>query len=100
GNIEFIGRNDGQVKIHGYRIELSEIEHAISQIEGIKQVCVVTKSRQTDTGIAKIIVGYYVKDQDFLSLTSDVGQNALFQRLPEYMIPRSLIALDSFPLTI
>ena len=100
GNIEYIGRNDDQVKIHGYRIELGEIEHAMSQIEGVEQVCVLTKSRQTETGVAKSIVGYYVLDSKFEVLTSAEIQNKLSQVLPNYMVPGSLMAIESFPLTI
>lgn len=65
GNIDFVGRNDDQVKINGNRIELGEIQNAIEDIEGIKQSCVLVKERQTDEGLAKIIVGYYVLDEEF-----------------------------------
>ena len=49
GQIEYVGRKDSQIKISGYRIELSEIEHALSQIKGIKQACVLTKEIQLKT---------------------------------------------------
>src|SRR5687768_8410345 len=39
GYIEFKGRNDDQVKIQGYRIELGEVEHALSQLAGMRQSC-------------------------------------------------------------
>ncbi|MBY7025342.1 MULTISPECIES: non-ribosomal peptide synthetase [Clostridium] len=42
GNIEFLGREDSQVKVGGYRIELGEIEHALSSVNGIKQAIVTT----------------------------------------------------------
>src|SRR5262249_22775167 len=40
GNLEYIGRNDFQVKIRGNRIELEEIESALSSLEGVRQACV------------------------------------------------------------
>ena len=62
GNLEYIGRNDDQVKIRGYRIELGEVEHALLQIEGIKQASVLARERETDSGKTKYLVGYYVWD--------------------------------------
>jgi len=66
GSIEYIGRNDNQVKIRGHRIELGEIEHALTQIDGIKQACVLTKERKTEVGINKYLVGYYVPNRNSL----------------------------------
>ncbi|WKL50107.1 amino acid adenylation domain-containing protein [Flavobacterium pectinovorum] len=99
GNIEYLGRNDEQVKIRGYRIELAEIEHAISQIEGIKQVCVLAKDRQTETFSQKYLVGYYVLDTGDVTLDSTLIQDRLSEILPDYMIPSVLMAMESFPLT-
>ncbi|PZX36282.1 non-ribosomal peptide synthase protein (TIGR01720 family)/amino acid adenylation domain-containing protein, partial [Nonlabens dokdonensis] len=97
GNLEYIGRNDDQVKIRGYRIELGEIEYALRSIEGITQSCILAKERETDLGFVKYLVGYYV-------LESDVSEafilDALSKVLPDYMIPSSLVKMDSFPLTI
>ncbi|MFD0749590.1 amino acid adenylation domain-containing protein, partial [Mucilaginibacter calamicampi] len=67
GSLEFIGRNDEQVKVRGYRIELGEIENALVDIEGIKQSCVITKERKTASGTNKYLVGYYVADSDHTS---------------------------------
>ncbi|MDR7132685.1 amino acid adenylation domain-containing protein, partial [Algoriphagus sp. 4150] len=67
GNIEYIGRNDDQVKIRGYRIELAEIEHAMNRIGGIKQSCVVVKEKQTAGGANKYLIGYYVKDLNYIT---------------------------------
>ena len=49
GNIEYVGRNDNQVKVGGYRIELGEVEHSMSQIKGIKQACVIAPCICHDT---------------------------------------------------
>jgi amino acid adenylation domain-containing protein/non-ribosomal peptide synthase protein (TIGR01720 family) len=99
GNIEYIGRNDDQVKIRGYRIELGEVENALTQLEGIQQACVLAKEKTTGSSIHKYLVGYYVLDT-----TADIDESSILkklsERLPEYMVPASLVAMPSFPLTI
>jgi 2-polyprenyl-3-methyl-5-hydroxy-6-metoxy-1,4-benzoquinol methylase len=62
GNLEYLGRNDEQVKIRGYRIEPGEVEHALSQVAGIRQSCVVVRERETEAGTIKYLAGYYVPD--------------------------------------
>jgi amino acid adenylation domain-containing protein len=99
GNLEYVGRNDDQVKIRGYRIELGEIEHALAQVPGIKQSCVLVKERETESGSTKYLVGYYVLDTAKI-LTQEVIQEKLSTVLPEYMVPTAFVAMDSFPLTI
>ncbi len=100
GNLEFIGRNDGQVKIHGYRIELGEIEHAISHIPGVNQCCVLAKERKTESGTDKYLVAYYVLDRNDDSLDQTTILDRLSQILPEYMLPNVLVEMESFPLTV
>ncbi|WP_152537428.1 non-ribosomal peptide synthetase [Aquimarina pacifica] len=98
GNLAYIGRNDDQVKIRGYRIELGEIESSMNTIDGISQSCVLAKERVTESGVSNYLVGYYVLDTD--SLTDDFILEHLSKTLPDYMIPSSLVKLESFPLTI
>ncbi|AGC75283.1 non-ribosomal peptide synthetase [Nonlabens dokdonensis] len=100
GNLEYIGRNDDQVKIRGYRIELGEIEHTLASIEGITQSCVIAKGRETETGTIKYLVGYYVLDVSDVALSEESILESLSLALPDYMIPSSLVKMDSFPLTI
>ncbi|MEP7107701.1 MAG: amino acid adenylation domain-containing protein [Ferruginibacter sp.] len=100
GNLEYIGRNDDQVKIRGFRIELGEVEHALSQIRGIRQSCVLAKERETGSGIDKYLVGYYVPDNSDDTITPAVITEKLSQSLPGYMVPGSLVAMESFLLTI
>jgi len=89
GNIEYLGRNDFQVKINGLRIELGEIENVISQFKGIGQALVTTHQEQQ-------LVAYYqtIEDISLGELTSH-----LTAKLPEYMIPSVFIAIESWPLT-
>ena len=67
GNLEYIRRNDDQIKIRGYRIELAEIEHALLEVPGIKQCCVMAKEKQSKAGTNKYLVGYYVLDRNHIS---------------------------------
>ncbi|MCV9934616.1 amino acid adenylation domain-containing protein [Flavobacterium sp. LS1R47] len=100
GNIEYISRIDDQVKIRGYRIELGEIEHAISQIKGIKQVHVLAKERQTETGNTKYLVAYYVLEDSNKIFDEAIILENLSQVLPHYMVPASFVAMEFFPYTI
>lgn len=100
GNIEYMGRNDDQIKIRGYRVELGEIENALSSVKGIKQSCVLTKERETALGRMKYIVGYYILENKQYPLEADFIKEELKKYLPEYMIPDALIAMDDFPMTI
>jgi len=100
GNLEFIGRNDDQVKIRGYRIELAEIEYAMTKISGIKQCCVLVKERNTESGSDKYLIAYYVLNSKEDSLTQTVILDKLSQMLPEYMVPSTIVMMESFPLTI
>ncbi len=100
GKLEFIGRNDDQVKIRGFRIELGEIEQALLQIPGIRQCCVLGKERKTETDSNKYLVAYYVADNNCETHTQAGILDKLSQTLPEYMVPRALVVMEFFPLTI
>lgn len=95
GNIEFLGREDFQVKIQGYRIELGEVEAALSQHAAVRG-CAVTAIGERHGN--KRLVGYVIPDEKQPPSASDL-QNFLRQSLPEYMIPPAFVMLDSFPLT-
>jgi amino acid adenylation domain-containing protein len=93
GNIEYLRRNDNQVKLRGYRIELGEIEAVLSAGPGVKQAVVVL--REMRPGDVRL-VAYVVAD----GAPSDADLRAhLRSRLPEYMTPQHFVTLPSFPLT-
>ena len=98
GHLEYLGRNDDQVKLRGYRIELGEIEHALSGIEGISQSCVVLRENDTMVGSMKYLVGYYIPEEGADLTTSSIDE-ALQASLPDYMIPIGYLEMASFPLT-
>lgn len=94
GLIEYVGRASSQVKILGFRVELAEVEAALSSYSGLAQVVVVV--RQLESG-EKRLVGYVVPesgDIDLGALRAHVRES-----LPDYMIPAAFIQLDSLPLT-
>ena len=96
GNLEFIGRNDNQIKIRGYRVELGEIEHAFSYIEAIQQACVLSKKRSDGS---KYLVAYYVLNNENERIDQAVILEKLSKLLPEYMVPSLLVGMERFPLT-
>src|SRR5262249_12117011 len=57
GEVEYLGRKDGQVKVRGYRVEVGEVEEVMRRRGGVKEAVVVVKGE----GERKRLVGYYVK---------------------------------------
>jgi amino acid adenylation domain-containing protein len=100
GNIEYIGRNDFQVKIRGNRIELSEIEARLNRYPEVKQSVVLAKESRVANNTSpenKYLVAYYVANT---KLNEADILNELAQNLPDYMLPTLLIHLDVIPLTV
>jgi len=93
GNIEYLGRNDDQVKINGYRIELGEIETVLGQMPGIHHAVVIATQ---ETAANRKLVGYVVPKEIF---DKDAIIKYLKERLPDYMVPASLVKLENIPLT-
>jgi amino acid adenylation domain-containing protein/non-ribosomal peptide synthase protein (TIGR01720 family) len=94
GNIEFLGREDSQVKIQGYRIELGEIEAALEEHESVRAAVVNAFGEQRGS---KRLIGYIVPEQT--QPTSAELQLHLKAKLPEYMIPTTFMFLDKLPLS-
>jgi amino acid adenylation domain-containing protein len=95
GIIEFLGRGDNQVKVRGFRIELSEIELALREHPGLRQAVVLAcKDEEFD----KVIVAFVVPRQEGLLEATELNQ-FLAERLPDYMIPTRYVVLDALPLT-
>ncbi|RBL90505.1 non-ribosomal peptide synthetase [Chitinophaga flava] len=93
GNIEYKGRVDDQVKIHGYRIEPGEIEHALQLHPQIRSaVVIVTTNNAGD----KVLAAYVTSMTAIVS--ADI-QAYLSTILPDYMVPRYIIQLEELPVT-
>lgn len=95
GQISFLGRIDDQIKIRGYRIEPNEIVALLNEYPGVRTSAVVPRQRGTD----RHLIAYLVLGPGFPLAASSL-QDFLRQRLPEYMIPRVFVRLESMPLTV
>ncbi|HEY1892832.1 MAG TPA: amino acid adenylation domain-containing protein [Steroidobacteraceae bacterium] len=93
GNVEYLGREDHQVKIRGLRIELGEIENTIRQYAGVVD-CVTVVKRYSETVI--LIVAFIVSRED---LRLDELKAFLKTRLPDYMVPNHFQPIAEIPLT-
>ncbi len=94
GDIEFLGREDFQVKINGYRIELGEIEAILKQHPAIEQAVVSAVGEERNK---QQLVAYIVSKDP--SLSSTEFQLYLQQKLPKYMVPDTFVQLKVLPLT-
>ncbi|MCG7548608.1 non-ribosomal peptide synthetase [Pseudoalteromonas sp. Of7M-16] len=97
GKLEFVGRVDEQVKVRGYRIELSEIEHQISLVDGVVSNIVIVA--QDDVGNKRIIAYVESTHADERSLARLLGEK-LQTALPDYMIPAAFIKVAQWPKTL
>ncbi len=95
GGLEFLGRIDQQVKIRGYRIEPAEVEAVLGMHPSVREAAVVVRS---DARGDNALVGYVSADAG-----ADVGARELRawmrERLPEYMVPGAIVALERLPLS-
>jgi amino acid adenylation domain-containing protein/non-ribosomal peptide synthase protein (TIGR01720 family) len=95
GRIEFLGRADDQVKVHGYRIELAEIEITLRAHAAIAESVVV--AREDQPGDRRLVA--YVVPRDHAAPAPTDLRAFLKDRLPEYMTPSAFVFLDRLPLT-
>ncbi|TDP97977.1 non-ribosomal peptide synthetase/type I polyketide synthase [Labedaea rhizosphaerae] len=99
GSLEFLGRNDNQVKVRGHRIELGEIETRLAEHPAADRAVAVVRG----DGAEKAIVAYVTLTGG--AAESDAGPDAgqwrehLRGSLPDYMLPSAFVVLPSFPLT-
>jgi amino acid adenylation domain-containing protein len=94
GLLQFMGREDRQVKVRGYRIELPEIESALLASPLVRQAAVVVADPRKDGD--RVLVAYVVARPGF-----DAGRcrAELDVRLPAWMIPAWIVSIDELPLT-
>ncbi|HMN78587.1 MAG TPA: amino acid adenylation domain-containing protein [Burkholderiaceae bacterium] len=95
GRLEFVGRNDQQIKLRGYRIELGEIEAVLAGYPGVRQNVVLVRE---DAPGDQRLVGYVVIEGD-VGFEEAGARRALRGRLPEYMVPNVFVSLPAMPLT-
>ncbi|MBX8484721.1 non-ribosomal peptide synthetase [Pseudomonas cichorii] len=95
GSLQFMGRNDFQVKVRGFRIELEEIESRLSGCAGIKEAAVI--AREEIPGEKRLVAYVVAQTGQFLSATA--LREELAPQLPEYMLPSAFVIIDAMPLT-
>lgn len=95
GILDFVGRNDGQVKLRGHRIELGEIEALLARQPGVRQAVVQLRSdRPNDPRLA----AYLVVEPGHALSPGDL-RKALRLRLPDYMVPQHIVEMAALPLS-
>ena len=97
GILEYLGRQDTQVKINGLRIEVGEVETAILRQEGVRSVAVVARPLGVDLQKPRLIA--YIVSDPLSELNADKLREQLPQVLPAYMIPSRFIFVPSIPLS-
>ena len=105
GSISFVGRKDFQIKIRGFRVELGEIESALSAHPQVSEGVVV--AHENGAGDKRLIAYCVWENKASTTTPSPLGGGAqaaelrefLKHKLPEYMVPSSFVMLDQLPLT-
>ncbi|EPR13630.1 non-ribosomal peptide synthetase [Ruminiclostridium papyrosolvens] len=96
GSLEYIGRNDNQVKIRGLRVELNEIEAIIDTLDGIEK-SIVNAYKKSDGD--SYLVAYFIA-REGVNIDGREIRELLKRKLPEYMIPSYYIQLEKLPVTV
>ena len=91
GQLRYVGRADEQVKIRGYRIELGEIQTALAGVAGVQQAVVIARE---DRPGDRRLVGYVTGTADPAGIRAQLAE-----RLPAYMVPAAVVAIEALPLT-
>jgi len=92
GQIEYLGRKDCQFKIRGFRVELEEIEEAISKQHGVENAVVVVNENNNNELVAFITTS-------FCSVVSSKVLEFAAELIPSYMVPNRLVKVEEIPLT-
>lgn len=95
GNIELLGREDFQVKIGGYRIELGEIEKTLREHQAVRDAVVLAADEEGDS---KRLVAFVVA-ADRTPPESGELRTFVRDKLPEYMVPKTVTLVEELPLT-
>ncbi|MDT5155435.1 MAG: hypothetical protein QOI01_7168, partial [Mycobacterium sp.] len=96
GQLQYLGRADQQVKIRGHRIELGEVQSALSALDGVDQAAVIARE---DPPGDKRLVGY-VTERPNATIDPATVRAMIADRLPAYMVPAAVMVLETLPLTV
>lgn len=95
GGIQLVGRQDDQVSIRGYRVELSDVERHLAQIEGVATACVLPEK---DAQGRTFLFAHAVINRNDLSLDSQILRSRMQAAVPTYMVPTVILLHDRLPL--
>jgi D-alanine--poly(phosphoribitol) ligase subunit 1 len=99
GNLYCDGRIDNQIKLHGYRIEIEDIEANLVTVYGVKRGAVAQRIRD---GRVESLTAFVIRDGDLITddyFGRKVIRTALREKMPSYMVPKRVIFLDELPVT-
>lgn len=94
GDLLLIGRIDHQVKVRGYKVDLSEIERVLKRCRGVHEVAVVTRNQDDNNQL----IAYVVADK-IESLTANKLRVDISKKLPHFMIPHIFCFIETMPKT-
>jgi amino acid adenylation domain-containing protein len=95
GRLLYVGRNDRQVKVRGYRVELDEVEARLAALPGVARA--VALARADPTGTAEIVA--YAQARADAHVDGPALRDRLAALVPDYLVPRTVVMLDVLPLT-
>ncbi|MDU9030247.1 non-ribosomal peptide synthase/polyketide synthase [Pseudomonas mediterranea] len=95
GRLQYLGRNDQQVKVRGFRIELGEIEARLAALDGVRSAVVL--ARQDEPGDPRLVAYLLAESGD--DLAPGALRAALAEQLPAHMLPGAYVQLQEWPLT-
>ena len=95
GELEYLGRVDGQIKIRGFRVELGEIETALRGVPGVRDA--VVRALPDASGTARL-VGWVISEREHPPSVGELRRR-LKESLPEHMVPSAFVELAAFPRT-
>jgi amino acid adenylation domain-containing protein len=95
GLVEFVGRKDNQIKLHGYRIEPDEVESALKACTGVRDAAVLV--RRNAIGAPVALAGYVQLQGGVRAVSPDRIGAMLSERVPPYMMPAEIGVLDELP---
>src|SRR5690606_35780740 len=102
GTLEFLGRIDQQVKVRGYRIEPAEIESVLASLPGVSAAVVLPVAADgslATSGVADALIAFVVPTSTSEGVRTDELRRALQARLPRFMLPARIVAVEHIPLT-
>jgi amino acid adenylation domain-containing protein len=96
GLFEFVGRKDEQIKLQGNRVEIGEVESALTSCRGVRDAAVVV--RRNENGVPQQLSAYCELKPETTGLLPSDLRAMLVERLPRFMVPTSITILDTLPL--